>query len=155
MAKKGFVLLEEGEESGWDDWEGAWCEKMIVMCWWSVWGWGERKIEQMLKGKETGNESGQEMTDQGLDEGTGGQGSDDDDVDGSVPNEHETRQQRQQQRQPFVSEQRSDEKAVAMTANLHENEVATRYTTDDILDKVRSTHQEPLATLPHFHGFPS
>ena len=45
MGKKGFVILEEGEESGWDDWEGSWNEKMAVKCWWSIWGWADGQLK--------------------------------------------------------------------------------------------------------------
>ena len=41
MREKGFVLVEEGEEVGYDDWEelspsGG---QLEVKCWWSVWRW--------------------------------------------------------------------------------------------------------------------
>ncbi len=58
MRKKGFVLLEEGRESGYDDWEGAWCEKLAVLCWWSVWSWAESELEQTagVEGLGTGDQ---------------------------------------------------------------------------------------------------
>lgn len=45
MARKGLALLEEGEDSGWDDWEGSWSEKRAVRCWWSVWGWADEELK--------------------------------------------------------------------------------------------------------------
>lgn len=44
MKRKGFVVLEEGEEMGWDDWEASWSEKMAVRCWWSVWTWADEQL---------------------------------------------------------------------------------------------------------------
>lgn len=32
-------LVAEGEESGFDDWEGPRGEALEVQCWWSVWAW--------------------------------------------------------------------------------------------------------------------
>lgn len=37
MSAKGLVVLEQGVETGFDDWGNG-----EVQCWWSVWGWGER-----------------------------------------------------------------------------------------------------------------
>lgn len=43
MLGRGFVVVEEGEEEGWDDWvdlrakEGG---RVVVRCWWCVWRWG-------------------------------------------------------------------------------------------------------------------
>lgn len=34
MSERGFVVVEEGEEEGWDDW------RVGVRCWWCVWRWG-------------------------------------------------------------------------------------------------------------------
>ncbi|KAK2813845.1 hypothetical protein FQN50_000246 [Emmonsiellopsis sp. PD_5] len=39
MGAAGLVVLEEGEEIGYDDWEGSDGEALEVRCWWSVWGW--------------------------------------------------------------------------------------------------------------------
>ena len=46
MERKGFVLLDEGSESGYDDWEKVWGQKVTVRCWWSVWAWAETELEQ-------------------------------------------------------------------------------------------------------------
>ena len=42
MRERGFVLAEEGEEVGFDDWEDLREEggQLEVRCWWSVWRWG-------------------------------------------------------------------------------------------------------------------
>ena len=37
MEGRGFEVLEEGEESGFDDWEDEEGERMEVRCWFSVW----------------------------------------------------------------------------------------------------------------------
>lgn len=37
----GLVVIEQGEETGYDDWEGADGDVLAVRCWWSVWGWRE------------------------------------------------------------------------------------------------------------------
>jgi len=42
MGDVGLAVVEEGEEVGYDDWEGADGESVEVRCWWSVWGWSER-----------------------------------------------------------------------------------------------------------------
>lgn len=41
MREEGFVLVEEGEEVGFDDWEELGPEggQLEVRCWWSVWRW--------------------------------------------------------------------------------------------------------------------
>lgn len=41
MREKGFVLVEQGEEVGYDDWEDLRAEggQLEVKCWWSVWRW--------------------------------------------------------------------------------------------------------------------
>ena len=42
MRERGFVVVEEGVEAGFDDWvdlrEGG--GRVVVRCWWSVWRWG-------------------------------------------------------------------------------------------------------------------
>lgn len=38
MAGTGLVIVQEGEESGYDDWSSG-NERAEVRCWWSVWGW--------------------------------------------------------------------------------------------------------------------
>ncbi|CRG89518.1 glucose-inducible SAM-dependent methyltransferase Rrg1, putative [Talaromyces islandicus] len=38
----GLAIVEEGNESGYDDWEGANGDSVEVHCWWSVWGWSEK-----------------------------------------------------------------------------------------------------------------
>lgn len=42
MGDLGLAVVEEGEEVGYDDWEGANGEALAVKCWWSVWGWSEK-----------------------------------------------------------------------------------------------------------------
>ena len=42
MTDLGLAVIEEGEETGYDDWEGADGDVLAVKCWWSVWGWSER-----------------------------------------------------------------------------------------------------------------
>ena len=39
MEGRGFKVVEEGEESGIDDWEDEEGEGMEVRCWYSVWAW--------------------------------------------------------------------------------------------------------------------
>ncbi|PGH26486.1 hypothetical protein AJ80_01800 [Polytolypa hystricis UAMH7299] len=39
MHSMGLVVLKEGEEIGYDDWEGKDGEALQVRCWWSVWAW--------------------------------------------------------------------------------------------------------------------
>lgn len=41
MREKGFVLVEQGEEVGYEDWEDLRAEggQLEVKCWWSVWRW--------------------------------------------------------------------------------------------------------------------
>jgi hypothetical protein len=42
MQDIGLAIVEEGNESGYDDWEGANGDSVEVHCWWSVWGWSEK-----------------------------------------------------------------------------------------------------------------
>lgn len=42
MGKLGLVVVAEGEEIGYDDWESADGDALPVKCWWSIWGWGEK-----------------------------------------------------------------------------------------------------------------
>ncbi|KAI9682329.1 MAG: hypothetical protein M1817_000383 [Caeruleum heppii] len=43
MAQVGLRILDEGEETGYDDWGGGEMEGLTeVTCWWSIWGWCER-----------------------------------------------------------------------------------------------------------------
>ncbi|KAJ5901598.1 Vacuolar protein sorting-associated VPS28 [Penicillium taxi] len=42
MMDIGLAVVEEGEEIGYDDWEGSDGESLAVKCWWSVWGWSEK-----------------------------------------------------------------------------------------------------------------
>ncbi|KAH8698643.1 putative glucose-inducible SAM-dependent methyltransferase Rrg1 [Talaromyces proteolyticus] len=42
MEDIGLAIVEEGKESGYDDWEGADGGSVEVHCWWSVWGWSEQ-----------------------------------------------------------------------------------------------------------------
>lgn len=42
MVQLGLGVIEEGEETGYDDWEGADGDVLAVKCWWSVWGWSEK-----------------------------------------------------------------------------------------------------------------
>lgn len=42
MDKLGLAVVEEGEETGYDDWETADGGAVAVRCWWSVWGWSEK-----------------------------------------------------------------------------------------------------------------
>ncbi|GIJ83415.1 hypothetical protein Asppvi_002235 [Aspergillus pseudoviridinutans] len=42
MQQLGLAVVEEGEEVGYDDWEGADGGALEVRCWWSVWGWSEK-----------------------------------------------------------------------------------------------------------------
>lgn len=39
MHTTGFELLEEGKETGYDDWQNSSHEGLEVKCWWSVWTW--------------------------------------------------------------------------------------------------------------------
>jgi len=39
LGKLGLAVVEEGEETGYDDWETADGSAVAVRCWWSVWGW--------------------------------------------------------------------------------------------------------------------
>lgn len=40
MLGLGFQILDEGEETGYDDWGGSGEDELQeVHCWWSVWGW--------------------------------------------------------------------------------------------------------------------
>ena len=41
MREEGFVLVEEGQEVGYDDWEDLSSAggQLEVKCWWSVWRW--------------------------------------------------------------------------------------------------------------------
>lgn len=39
LGKLGLAVLDEGEETGYDDWETADGSAVAVRCWWSVWGW--------------------------------------------------------------------------------------------------------------------
>lgn len=51
MGEQGFEIVEEGQEAGFDDWEGGGGgglrerdrERLEVRCWWSVWRWKERE----------------------------------------------------------------------------------------------------------------
>ena len=42
MGELGLVVVEEGEEIGYDDWESADGGALAVKCWWSIWGWSEK-----------------------------------------------------------------------------------------------------------------
>lgn len=42
MGELGLVVVAEGEEIGYDDWESADGDALPVKCWWSIWGWGEK-----------------------------------------------------------------------------------------------------------------
>lgn len=42
MIELGLAVVQEGEETGYDDWESANGEALAVKCWWSVWGWSEK-----------------------------------------------------------------------------------------------------------------
>lgn len=42
MAQAGLAVVEEGEETGYDDWESADGGALEVRCWWSIWGWSEQ-----------------------------------------------------------------------------------------------------------------
>ncbi|CAG7955402.1 unnamed protein product [Penicillium salamii] len=42
MGEMGLVVVEEGEEVGYDDWESADGGALAVKCWWSIWGWSEK-----------------------------------------------------------------------------------------------------------------
>ncbi|KAJ6151545.1 hypothetical protein N7470_007142 [Penicillium chermesinum] len=39
MTELGLSIVDEGEEVGYDDWEGADGDVLEVKCWWSIWGW--------------------------------------------------------------------------------------------------------------------
>jgi hypothetical protein len=39
MHNTGFEILEEGKETGYDDWQDSSHEGLEVKCWWSVWAW--------------------------------------------------------------------------------------------------------------------
>lgn len=42
MGVLGLAVVDEGEETGYDDWETADGDAVAVKCWWSVWGWSEK-----------------------------------------------------------------------------------------------------------------
>ncbi|KAF9885947.1 hypothetical protein FE257_012237 [Aspergillus nanangensis] len=42
LGQLGLAVVEEGEETGYDDWETADGGALAVRCWWSVWGWSEK-----------------------------------------------------------------------------------------------------------------
>ncbi|OKL64353.1 hypothetical protein UA08_00977 [Talaromyces atroroseus] len=42
MEEIGLAIVEQGNETGYDDWEDADGESVEVHCWWSVWGWSEK-----------------------------------------------------------------------------------------------------------------
>ena len=42
MIDIGLVAIENGQDVGHDDWESADGESLEVICWWSVWAWGEK-----------------------------------------------------------------------------------------------------------------
>lgn len=42
MTQLGLGIVDEGEEVGYDDWEGADGDAVEVKCWWAVWGWSEK-----------------------------------------------------------------------------------------------------------------
>lgn len=42
MANVGLAIIEQGNETGFDDWEDAEGQSMEVHCWYSVWGWSEK-----------------------------------------------------------------------------------------------------------------
>ncbi|KAJ5167445.1 uncharacterized protein N7482_006226 [Penicillium canariense] len=42
MTDLGLAVVEEGEETGYDDWESADGNALAVKCWWSIWGWSEK-----------------------------------------------------------------------------------------------------------------
>lgn len=42
MGAIGLAIVDEGEETGYDDWESADGGSLEVRCWWSVWGWSEK-----------------------------------------------------------------------------------------------------------------
>jgi predicted nicotinamide N-methyase len=42
MKAIGLAIVDQGDETGYDDWEDADGESMEVHCWWSVWGWSEK-----------------------------------------------------------------------------------------------------------------
>ncbi|EGC44090.1 conserved hypothetical protein [Histoplasma capsulatum var. duboisii H88] len=42
MEEAGLVVLMEGEEIGFDDWEGSDGTALEVRCWWAIWGWRVR-----------------------------------------------------------------------------------------------------------------
>lgn len=45
MKNKGLKLLGEGNDVGYDDWEGSSGsehERLKVSCWWGIWGWVEK-----------------------------------------------------------------------------------------------------------------
>ncbi|KAL1963905.1 hypothetical protein VTN77DRAFT_7711 [Rasamsonia byssochlamydoides] len=42
MQEIGLAVVDQGEEVGYDDWEGVDGSSIEVLCWWSVWGWSEK-----------------------------------------------------------------------------------------------------------------
>lgn len=42
MEEIGLAIVEQGDETGYDDWEDADGQSVEVHCWWSVWGWSEK-----------------------------------------------------------------------------------------------------------------
>ncbi|KAL6237757.1 hypothetical protein BDW75DRAFT_228434 [Aspergillus navahoensis] len=44
LGRLGLAVVEEGEETGYDDWETADGDAVSVRCWWSVWGYRDNKM---------------------------------------------------------------------------------------------------------------
>jgi hypothetical protein len=43
MLQSGLGIIEEGEETGYDDWSGSTQDELQeVKCWWSIWSWSAR-----------------------------------------------------------------------------------------------------------------
>ena len=156
MAKKGFAIIEEGEDSGWDDWEGAWCEKMAVRCWWSVWGWTEQTL-----GQEPITENATGAADNKPRPGKQDVKKINDDGGVEILNQRKhliSEQQRQQQQQQLcVSNQLFLEQAVVATADLSKNAEVSQNSFDIVQDGLRSSHKQSERgqyILPHLRGLP-
>lgn len=46
MRRAGLIVLDEGEETGHDDWESIDGSPLEVPCWWSVWAWDSKRLTQ-------------------------------------------------------------------------------------------------------------
>ena len=180
MAKRGFVILEEGEESGFDDWEGAWCEKMGVICWWSVWGWSkektweakeEKKKKKGKKGEKLDSKEGETEEEVAMDHAGGkdenlNEGKGKEKATGyysehaSAEDRHRPRRiaQRQQQQQHHHSDEEdtSNEDIVAGTGGMVcKYDLTAPLSTDSLITVAKVANDETRNVLPHLRGLKS